>query len=157
VARVRIEVPVEEKPSQATHDAEVQHIGHKPQKSIQLKKIIVIIAVLTLGVFVINLINERNQLQKELSGDSQNIEAIVKQLSKGVELPTDETPQMRTIEDASVFTKQNPSLADIRNGDQLLFFAKSQKVVVYRPSTKKAVVIVTLAQPTDTDQQNPTE
>lgn len=165
MARVRVEVPVETEPVSRHHDrapetTAAQDAGVTPHPTSQkpnTKKILLVCAGIFVLIFVINLINDRNRLQKELStntNSSQKVEDIVAQLAKSVELPANETPQMRTIEDASKFTQQNPSLSDIKNGDLLLFFEKSQKVVVYRPSTKKAVVVVTLSQPT-TDQTTP--
>lgn len=161
MARVRIEVPVEQKapPSEAKtsaapHQAPVGgDVTTSPVKEgLTFKRILIGLAVLLLLIFVTNLLQDRNRLQQELENKGSSVESseIVKILSKSVELPTDEEPEVRTIDDASKFTEQNPSLSDIKNGDMLLFFAKNKKVVVYRPSTKKAIVVVTLAQPTST-------
>lgn len=162
MARVRVEVPVETEVAEKHPDTDApasgEHINGKQQKT-SLKKILLVCAGIFVIIFVINLINDRNRLQKELSSNtdsSQKVEDIVAQLSRSVELPVNETPQMRTIEDAGKFTQQNPSLSDIKNGDVLLFFDKSQKVVVYRPSTKKAVVVVTLSQPDTSSSGNGT-
>lgn len=156
MARVRVEVPVEEKP--APIDQPMSHAAHnsaggKPTKRHSNNKLVIIVLIIAGAIFVANLINDRNRLQQQLNdtkgeiSGSQQVKDIVNRLASSVELPSDETPQMRTIEDAAKFTEQNPSLGDIKNGDVLLFFEKSKKVVVYRPSTKKAIVVVTLAEP----------
>ena len=158
MARVRIEVPEEEKPAKQKQPV-VPHAAPAANsypsagepRHIPWKKLLIAAAILFGFVFVSNLIDDRNRLQEQLQradgGSSQEADDIVKRLSESVELPGDETPQMRTIEDAAKFTEQNPSLADIKDGDVLLFFEKSQKVVIFRPSTQKAIVVVTLSQP----------
>jgi hypothetical protein len=163
MARVRVEIPVEE--SQQTvqtqsvgmsSEGEGQPIQPQKSSSFPYKKFFAVMVVIVGFIFIANLISDKNKLEQQVKGSqTSNVEEVVKQLSQGVELPVNEVPQMRTIEDAARFTQQNPSLSDIKNGDQLLFFEKSKKVVVYRPSTKKAVVVVTLAEPTDqTTEQN---
>lgn len=160
MARVRVEVPVENTPVQhAPNQPEKPAAAHAEKPNRQLRnRLIVFVLVIFAGIFITNLISDKNKLEKQLNtkqdGGTQQVNEIVASLAESIELPVNETPQTRTIEDASKFTQQNPSLADIRNGDMLLFFPKSQKVVVYRPSSKKAVVVVTLSQPT-TDQTVP--
>lgn len=159
MARIRVEVPVENKtqpvkaePAAVPHQvpAATTSTPHNRQ-GLTFKRAAVAIGVLLLVLFVNNLIQDKNRLEQQLQGgqstSQDNAKEIVSHLAKSVELPLDEVPQMRTIEDAGKFTEQNPSLADIKNGDMLLFFEKSKKVIVYRPSTKKAVVVVTLSQP----------
>lgn len=159
MARVSIEVPVEqpsEAPKQAPAPNQQQptHAPVPPPSNFPLKKVVIIGAIIIGIFFVFNLMQDRNRLQQELDGKGGSAQTaeIVKVLSRTIELPMDEVPESRTIEDASKFTEQNPSLSDIRNGDMLLFFPKSQKVVVYRPATKKAVVVVKLAQPSSTQE-----
>ena len=147
MARVRVEVPVEPKSEQAvppTHNQNRNSPGGLPMK----KLLVGFVAILGI-LFVLNLIQERNRLAQELEGKngSKDTSEIVRVLSRSIELPADELPESRVIEDAGKFTEQNPSLSDIKDGDVLLFYPKDQKVVVYRPGTKKAVVVVKLAQP----------
>lgn len=163
MARVRIEVPVEHKPTAGSHhQGPTEHHPNQPQTptpQLPIKKWLIIGGVILGIFFVINLMQERNRLQQELEnkGGDKQVSQIVSVLAKSVELPTDEVPESRIIEDASKFTEQNPSLSDIKNGDMLLFFPKSQKVVVYRPTTKKAVVVVKLAQPSGSQEAQPAQ
>jgi len=174
VARVRVQVPVENPEDNHKHPAnehgslagspEKTPSHHKSPSWLTTKRALVIVAVVVGLLFLTNLMKERNQLKEQVNNlsDSQVSDdakkaAVLKELNKSVELPTNETPELRTIEDATKFTQQNPSLADIKNGDMLLLFQKSRKVVVYRPSTKKVVVVVTLSESvSDQSQQSPT-
>lgn len=156
MARVRVQVPVEHKPELApvTPPRRAQERPEVPRGNSPLKKALLILAIIIGVLFINSLIQDRNRLQKQLETNASkkpDTTEIVANLSRSVELPLDEQPEVRTIEDASKFTEQNPSLSDIKNGDMLLFFAKSKKVVVYRPVTKKAVVVVTLAEPAATE------
>lgn len=67
------------------------------------------------------------------------------EISKYVELPAEETPTVLNVSDAAEVKKDNAALTDIKNGDKMLFFTKARKLVVYRPSTKKVVAVVSLA------------
>jgi hypothetical protein len=69
------------------------------------------------------------------------------EISKYVELPTGEMPTVLNISDAEEVKKDNAALTDIKDGDKMLFFTKSRKLVVYRPSSKKVVAVVSLAAP----------
>lgn len=162
MARIRVEVPVDDnahpvKAESATVPEQVPAVTRtQPNRhGLTFKRSAVAVGILLLILFVNNLVQDKNRLEQQLQGgqftSQDNAKEIVSHLAKSVELPLDEVPQMRVIEDAGKFTEQNPSLADIKNGDVLLFFEKSKKVVVYRPNNKKAVVVVTLSQPA-TDQ-----
>lgn len=161
MARIKVQVPVESKPrhnphTQINHHTESHQAPGSPSKSSSVKKAALIIAVILLVIFVMSLISEKNQLQKEARSNtsSQKVEDIVGQISKSVELPTDETPQMRTIEDASRFKQSSEVLDEINDGDVWIFYPKAGKQVFYRPSTKKVIFVVPLAPTTDTTQQN---
>jgi hypothetical protein len=75
-------------------------------------------------------------------------EGYYQEISKYVEVPANETPTVLNVSDAEAVKKDNAALSDIKNGDKLLFFTKSRKLVVYRPSSKKVVAAVSLAAPT---------
>lgn len=164
MARVRIKVPLEDESAQKKSD--ISLVPDIPRPTVQrkgsiLKRSLLITAGILLFIFMFNLINERNRLQKELATntDSQNTEEIVKILSKGIEIPEDEIPNTRTLDEAAVqaLARQNPALADLKVGDTLMLFEKSSKIVIYRPSTKKAVVVIKYVPQTSQSpsQQNP--
>lgn len=175
MARVRVQVPVENpednhKQPAVEHNSTSGHSAKTPHQQnssswLTTKRVLIIIAAVVGLLFLTNLMKERNQLKEQVNNlsdtqmsDEAKKTAVLKELNKSVELPANETPELRTIEDATKFTQQNPSLADIKNGDMLLLFQKSRKVVVYRPSTKKVVVVVTLSESVSdqSQQQSPT-
>jgi hypothetical protein len=71
-----------------------------------------------------------------------------------VELGTDELPTVANVSDADKVKKENVILSDVKNGDKMLFFAKSRKLVVFRPDTNKVVAVVSLT--TQSSSQQPT-
>jgi hypothetical protein len=77
-------------------------------------------------------------------------EGYYQEISKYIEVPANETPTVLNVSDADAVKKDNATLSDIKNGDKLLFFTKSRKLVVYRPSSKKVVAAVSLAAPAAT-------
>lgn len=77
-------------------------------------------------------------------------ERYYQEVSKLVELPEGQTPQVLNISDSEAVKKDNVALGDIKNGDKMLFFTQARKVVVYRPNTKKVVAVVSLAAPDKT-------
>lgn len=74
-------------------------------------------------------------------------EGYHQEISKYVEVPANEIPTVLNVSDADAVKKDNAALSDIKNGDKLLFFTKSRKLVIYRPSSKKVVAAVSLAAP----------
>lgn len=64
---------------------------------------------------------------------------LVKKVSDYLELPTNEDPTVATVKDKEKL--QDQALKDaVKNGDKILVYAKSQVIVVYRPSTGKIVL-----------------
>ncbi len=93
--------------------------------------------------------NEMPQTLGATDATRSESEKYYEAVSKFVELPLNELPTVANVSDAEKVKKDNAVLADVRDGDKMLFFAKSRKVVVYRPSSNKVVAVVTL-----TPQQN---
>lgn len=90
---------------------------------------------------------------QELPGATTEAQAYYNEISPHVELPAGETPTVLNVSDADEVKKDNAALTDIKNGDKMLFFTKSRKLVVYRPSTKKVVAVVSLATPESASRQ----
>ncbi len=96
---------------------------------------------------VMYVINDRNQLKKqvaELSDPQQQAtkeaEKLRNELSAFIELPTDETPTVATVVDATKVQGQ-PFFAKAQNGDKVILFAKAGKAILYRESTKKIIEV----------------
>lgn len=71
--------------------------------------------------------------------------SLAGQIGKSVQLPN-EQPTLFTIADKSKIS--NKALGQrVDNGDELLFFKSARKVVIYRPSTKKVIDMLTIESP----------
>jgi hypothetical protein len=169
VARVRVKVPIENPPAPAERPkaAPVPAIPDSngdasiaaTHRTIKLSKILIIIGFVLTVVFILNLINDRNELKKKV--DSPQVQEyteatkLTEEIGKHVELPVGEAPTIALISDADKVKTDNPALSDIKNGDKMLFFTRARKVVIYRPSTQKVVVVLSIADPTAIDQSKP--
>lgn len=69
-------------------------------------------------------------------------QSLTKQLGKTVDLPN-EQPIIFTIADKSKLSSKVLS-SRVSDGDTLLFFKSANRVVIYRPSTKKIVDMLTI-------------
>lgn len=66
------------------------------------------------------------------------IQTYVSKIEQFMVLPTDEQPTMATVADKEKLAGQ-AFFAKAENGDKVLFFAKSQKAILYRPSLNKII------------------
>jgi hypothetical protein len=67
---------------------------------------------------------------------------IVSSIDSAVTLPSEE-PSLSTVLDATKLTNKTlRSLA--KNGDKLLVYPKAKRLIIYRPSTKKVVDMLTI-------------
>lgn len=87
---------------------------------------------------------QNKNTQKELSNlqntsSSANVDDVIKQVGKLVILPTDEQPTLATVSDASKLKNSQQFFVNAVDGDKLLVYAKSKKVILYRPSQNKIV------------------
>jgi hypothetical protein len=63
---------------------------------------------------------------------------LAAQIGVHLELPTDETPTLATVQDAEKL-KSQPFFKLAQDGDKVLIYPKAGKAVLYRPATKKVV------------------
>lgn len=75
-------------------------------------------------------------------GSRIDAQSLAKQLGKTVDLPN-EQPTIFTIADKSKLSSKALT-SRVSDGDTLLFFKSANRVVIYRPSTKKIVDMLTI-------------
>lgn len=114
--------------------------------------IVVVVALAGVGFLYFQYQNTAKELKKVKSqvssqagvaGKQDEAKKYVTEIGKIARLP-DETPSIATITDASKL-KEEPFLKDAKNGDILLVFSKSGRVILYDPVNKKIVNMTTLS------------
>lgn len=82
---------------------------------------------------------------QQKSEDLESVDVIKQKVSKHMLLPGGPDPALATVTDSSKLT--TVFLKQTKNGDKLLIYDKSQKVIIYRPSIDKIVDVgpVTIA------------
>ena len=86
------------------------------------------------------------------SAKDDEVKKIVAEIAKLIRLPENDTPSIATITDVSKL-KEQPPFKDAKNGDILLVFNSSGKVVLYDPKDKKIVNVTTLSNSPSFNQQ----
>jgi hypothetical protein len=113
----------------------------------KLLVVVIILLVAAVGTYFLAI----EIIKKQVQGRTE-INEVMKVVSKYIELP-DEIPTIATVTDKTKLGSQ-PFFTNAENGDKVLMFAKSQKVILYRPTTKKIINVSTLSI-TDTEVKNP--
>lgn len=74
-------------------------------------------------------------IQTNNSGEQQAVaDGIISKVGRLMMLPSDETPTVASVTDATKVNTQ-PFFASAQNGDDILIYQKAQKIILYRPST----------------------
>lgn len=79
-------------------------------------------------------------LSKGSAAVQSEVNALIAQVGKLIALPTDETPTVATVTDASKI-KDQPFFANAQNGDKVLIYQKAAQAILYRPSTNKIIQV----------------
>jgi hypothetical protein len=82
--------------------------------------------------------NDIKRLSNPKEAAQQTKSDLVAKIDKLVELPGNEEPTIATVEDADKL-KSQAFFKNARNGDKVLIYSKSDRAVLYRPSTGKVV------------------
>jgi hypothetical protein len=98
--------------------------------------VLVILGALAYGYFDAK--NQLNKLEDPQAAAQAEAESLAKEIGHFLELPQGETPTVATVTDASKL-KEQLFFGSAQNGDRVLIYAKAQKAVLYRPSSKKVV------------------
>jgi len=74
---------------------------------------------------------------------TKELELITAEVSKLMELPTNETPSLATVEDKESLSEQE-FFSTTENGDKLLIYTSAKIAILYRPSTNKIIKVAPL-------------
>jgi hypothetical protein len=99
--------------------------------------ILVAIVVVCLGVIFINKIKEQNTSG---SVKEKEMNALILKVSKLYLFPGDEVPTVAIVSDPKLLENQAFSTEAVK-GDDVLFFKKAGRAVLYRPSINKIIEI----------------
>ena len=108
---------------------------------------LLLLAVIGLAVWGLGLQSKNKDLQKQVDTlnanpaivEQRKTDELVSKVGALMEVPKDERPQAALVSDAESLKKQYAFFGTAQNGDQILFYYKAGKVIVYRPSTNKIV------------------
>ena len=91
----------------------------------------------------------------KISASQQTAELAAK-VGKLLEVPTDETPTIATVEDKEKLNDQD-FFGSVENGDKILIYPRARKAIIYRPSTNKIINVGPLAINSQTNQADSAE
>ncbi len=108
--------------------------------------VIVIAAIAAAAFFYIQYINEKRKADQLVGKNVETpaqVQQLISQVGKLIELPTGEAPTVATVSDVKKLAGQ-PFFANAQNGDKVLLYAKAQKGILYRPSINKIINVAPL-------------
>lgn len=110
------------------------------------RKQLLIVAAIVVGVGLLafmtyQYIDTRNELRNARdpqAASKAEATSLAKKIGKTADLPTNERPTIATVSDKEKLRDQ-PFFERVENGDKVLVYSKSQRAVLYRPSTGKII------------------
>lgn len=103
--------------------------------------------VIAVGVLIWQYLDARAELRRyndPVKAVQEESKDLVGQVSQVMVLPQGEDPVPAEVSDESRFA-DNPAFEGVKNGDKLLIYQEKRKVIIYRPSTKQIVSVITIA------------
>ncbi len=170
MAKVRVKIPAEpriiEYPTSlaeqdraraqaliSTRDETLTKTAPNRSKAIQVSRRLLIVGIVTAVLILVGSLIVISRVSTGGSSATQSGSAVASsdkdiyaQASKLAVLPVNEMPTIASVSREDM-AQQQLGIADVKEGDKVLFFAKSQKVVIYRPAENKIVAIASLARP----------
>jgi uncharacterized protein YneF (UPF0154 family) len=117
------------------------------------KHIISIISIVSIVVFIglVGLLvffflqyqHSQKLLQNPTEAAKEEIKTLVMEIGKSVVLPSKEDPTVATITDVNKLNAQ-PFFKQAQNGDKVIIYPISRKIILYRPSLQKIVDITAM-------------
>lgn len=71
---------------------------------------------------------------------NKQTQALIVKVGKLIELPTNETPTIVSVTNASKL-KGQPFFSNVVNGDDILIYTKAKKAIIYRESINKVIEV----------------
>jgi cell division protein FtsL len=143
------ETAVEQVTSPVVSQPQQSQSSHGVIKKVLFVGLVALAILLVAGIMWLQ--QDRKQLKKEVSKLSQNqetgpedeTERLTAEVGQLIELPADEKPTIATVTDIDKVKNQS-FFTKAQNGDKVLIYAKDNKAVLYRPSTKKIIEVATI-------------
>lgn len=160
MARVKVQVPVEETAQQEQTTPDVESVIHQPELASEVinskrrfltQQIIAGAVILLVLILLGMLLNDRKQLKDQVNKLATNQRATVPQndaekyqeeIGKIVDTPTGLIPSLIPVKDAKSLAADNPFFKNAQDGDVVLLYVlpdKSVRAILYRPSVKKVI------------------
>lgn len=139
-----------DKPNKGSVKSTSKVFGKYPKSNLRLAgEVIVILVVVGLGIWCWNLYNDRKDLQAQVAHLNVNpqtavqkqTQILVTQVAKLMQLPSNETPTIVEVSNATQAKKQSAFFQNSQNGDKALLYIKAGEAILYRPSTNKIIVV----------------
>jgi len=106
--------------------------------NIIISAVLVVIAV-ALAALTFYFFTQYQSIKKNPNQVAQaEVDAIVANVSKIIDLPKDETPTLATVLDKDKL-KDQPFFAMAENGDKILIYTKAKKAIIYRTKDNKLI------------------
>ena len=95
--------------------------------------VVLVVIALALAALTFYFFRQYQNIKKNPNQVAQaEIDAVVANVGKIIDLPKDETPTLATVQDKDKL-KDQPFFAQAQNGDKILIYTKSKKAIIYRP------------------------
>lgn len=116
--------------------------------------VIFFVAFITL-IFVGYWFLQNNYQESKKNSVKSEIQQVIMQVEKLMELPKNELPELATVSDKSQL-QQQAFFEKAENGDKVLFYTNAKKAILYRPSINKIVEVAPInIQQTTNNKQTP--
>jgi hypothetical protein len=97
-------------------------------------------------IFCLFMVAQYRQAQNKLQGSASDakVTGLLKDVSKVIILPSNETPTVATVTNAAKLTNQS-FFKKAHDGDKVIVYSGQKEAILYRPSTKQIVTVSTVS------------
>lgn len=113
----------------------------RPLKRRKFRKVLLLlISYVIVGIVVwqISAQSQNDPARAQAQAEAE-VKSLVAKVAGLMIVPTEELPQVATVNDAENLAKTQAFFAGVKNGDQVLIYLAAQKAIIYRPSENKIV------------------